>query len=414
MSNEQAAGRRRIAYILKRFPRLSETFIANEILSLAKKGFDIRIFSIKDPGDPLHPFVHELMRSVSYLPEISKRNFLSFLSAHLHSLARRPSGYVRCLVYAWKNRSKESRRKFILAGYISSVIFSEDIRHIHSHFATGSTRLAKYVHLMTGVPFSFTAHAKDIYSDRVSGKQLRRRMRLASFVITISEYNSRYLKTIEPSTRIHVIRNGIRISDFSPNGRGHRGGDRPVILSVGRLVEKKGFKCLVNACAALKRAGIDFQCIIVGDGPLKSSIEAQIRALDLTECVSLEGSKTQDELLKNYYQRADVFVLPCTVAGNNDRDGIPVVLEEAMALGIPVITSEISGIPELVHHLETGMLTPPGDAAALSNSIQTLLADEALREKLTEAARKLIETEYDVEKTSQHLANMFIGALRDE
>ncbi len=404
-------GNPRIAYILKRYPRLSETFIANEILSLSNMGFDIRIFSIKDPGDRIHSFVREITSPVHYLPAVSKENRLEFFVAHLYTFIRNPVGYVRCLAYARKHSSPESRKKFLLAGYVGRSVISGRIQHLHSHFATGSTRLAKYIHIMTGVPYSFTAHAKDIFSDRVSPKQLKRRIKKAQFIVTISEYNRNYLKNIVPTARIHVIRNGLRIEEFSPNGRFSGGESRPVILGVGRLVEKKGFVYLVEACGVLKREGKDFRCIIVGDGPLKEEIEGRITELGLSEHVRLEGSRIQDELIRDYYTKAHILVLPCTVAANNDMDGIPVVLEEAMAMRIPVVTTAVAGIPELVRHRETGLLVPPGDVGELARSIRNLMEDEPLRQNLKSSGRNLIESEYDIEKTSSQLAGLFKDAL---
>ena len=351
----------RIAYSLKRFPRLSETFIANEILALEQKGFDVAIFSMKRPEGLIHEFVKEIKSPVFYLPGPSKKNLMKFVIPHLYVFLMRPVGYVRCLLYARSHRSRESRRKFLLAGYVSRSVISGKVQHLHSHFASGSTRLAKYVHLITGVPFSFTAHAKDIFSDRVSRKQLRRRMEKAKFVVTISDYNRKYLKGILKSAKIFVIRNGIPLESFSPNGKHAMREKVPIVLAVGRLVEKKGFSYLIDACAELKRLRANCRCVIVGDGPLRGQIEAQIRRLDLQGYVTLEGFKTHDELIREYYRKATLFALPCKETKNKDRDGLPVALEEAMAMGIPVVTTPIEGSPERLRHNRTGALVPAGD-----------------------------------------------------
>ncbi len=403
-------GRPRIAYILKRFPRLSETFIANEILALEQKGFDVSIFSMKRPEGQVHAFVKEIRSPVFYLPGTSNRNLRRFVIPHLYSFLRRPVGYVKCLLYARSHRSRESKSKFLLAGYVSGLVIDRKVRHLHSHFASGSTRLAKYVHLITGIPFSFTAHAKDIFSDRVSQKQLKRRMEKAKFVVTITDYNQRYLKGILENTRIFIIRNGISLSKFSPNGENAMSEKVPIILAVGRFVEKKGFSYLIDACAELKRQKVNCRVVIVGDGPLRSEIESQIRRMNLQDRVRLEGSRTQDDLIGKYYRKATLFVLPCKEADNKDKDGMPVVLEEAMAMGIPVVTTPIAGIPELVRHNQTGLLVPPEDPDELARSIKRLLTDDSLRLRLKIMARKIIEEEYDIESSSRQLADLFTEA----
>lgn len=402
-------GHPRVAYILKRFPRLSETFIANEIIALERRGFEIAVFSMKDPKEKVHSFLARMQSPVHYLPPLSRGTFLTYFFAHLSAFVRRPLGYTKCLLYARHYRSDASLKKFFLAGYLAKQLLDGRFDHLHSHFASGSTRLAKYAHIITGIPYSFTAHAKDIFSDRVSLGQLQRRMEKARFVVTITEYNRKHLSKISPRARLHVIRNGIDIVRFSRNGDHSRANETPVILAVGRLVEKKGFLYLVEACAGLVRKGLDFQCVIVGDGPEKDELEARIRGLDLSGYVTLAGPKTQEELLREYYAKATIFVLPCTVAQNSDMDGLPVVLQEAMALGIPVLSCPITGIPELVRHMETGIMAPPGDPIGLTAAMEQLLKDGALRERLSASARELVVREYDIERTSEQLARLFGG-----
>lgn len=408
---ERRSGPPRVAYILKRFPRLSETFIAREILALERMGFEIAIFSMKVPLGQTHPFIREIESPVIYLPRVSGRNLIGLLRANGESFLRRPAGYLRCLFYALRRRSTESMEKFLLAGYISRYILDRRVEHLHSHFASGSTRLAKYVHMITGLPYSFTAHAKDIFSDRVSVKQLERRMTEARFVVTISAYNERFLRGITPDVMIHVIHNGIPIEQFPLNNGQAKREEKPIILSVGRLVEKKGMSCLIDACDELKKRGVAYRCLIVGDGPLRGELEARIERLGLEDHVSLEGAKLQDELIGGYFPRASIFALPCQQAKNKDMDGLPVVLEEAMAVGLPVISTTVAGIPELVRHRQTGLLVPPEDPGRLAETIQSLLADGSLREGLKSSARRLIENEYDIEKSSRRLAELFMESI---
>ena len=402
--------RPRVAYILKRFPRLSETFIANEILALERRGFEITIFSIKDPADPVHPFVREIAAPVHYMPRPSWRGAARFFVAHLGVFLRSPRGWLRCARYSRRRRSRESWKKFLMAGIVARGVLRGRIGHLHSHFATGSTRLAKYVSLMTGVPFSFTAHAKDIFTDRVGPKGLRRRMRMAKFVVTISEFNRKYLREICDDAEIHVVRNGLPVDRFPMNNGGPKKEERPIVLGVGRFVEKKGFPGLIDACAELKRRNVNFRCLLVGDGPERAEIERRIEAHGLAEHVTLEGRRTQGELIDSYYRRAMLFALPCRVAENNDMDGLPVVLTEAMAMGIPVVTTPVTGIPELVDHRRTGLLVPPDDPAALAASIESLLGDEPLRDDLRRTARRVIEEEYDIDACAGRLAEIFRGA----
>ncbi len=375
-------------------------------------GFDIRVFSIKNPMDKVHPFVEKIQAPVCYLPKASWKRVGRFIPAHLFTLLHRPGGYLRCLRHALKRRSSESMKKFMLAGYASRGVISGDIRHLHAHFASGSTRLAKYIHLMTGVPFSFTAHAKDIFTDRVSRGQLKRRLQTASFVVTISEYNRKHLEEICPEADIHVIRNGIPVDNF-PLNNGEPGLEpRPIILSVGRLIEKKGFPFLVDACALLRDRGKSFSCSIVGHGPLREEIEGRIHRHGLEEYVHLRGSCTQDELVQAHYRKATVFTLPCVEAQNGDKDGLPVAIEEAMAMGIPVVSTPITGIPELIRHNRTGLLVSPSDSEGLARALELLLDDEGLRERLKAAARDEVEREYHIDRTIQRLAGLFEGVSR--
>jgi glycosyltransferase involved in cell wall biosynthesis len=256
---------------------------------------------------------------------------------------------------------------------------------------------------LLSIPFSFTAHAWDIFKEQA---MLPAKLRAADFVATISEYNRHYLNRLCPAAadRIHVVRCGVNLARFSHQHECRRV-DPPLILSVGRLVEKKGLACLVEACARLHDRGIDFTCTIVGDGPQRNALARSIAARDLQEIVKLVGELPQEELC-DLWQMACVFALPCTIARNGNRDGIPVALMEAMASGVPVVSTTISGIPELVEDGVTGLLVSSDDAEALSQAISRLLADPGLATRLARAGRQRVEREYDVVRNTRNKARL--------
>jgi glycosyltransferase involved in cell wall biosynthesis len=306
-------------------------------------------------------------------------------------------------------------KEFLQAVWIARfVLEAGDVRHIHAHFSHGATTVAWFVSLITGLPFSFTAHAKDIYCESLNpAGLLRRKMRAARFVVTCTDANREHLLNVEPTANVRCIYHGLN-AEFSDllvdavNPAERNGTLRT--LGVGRLVPKKGFDVLVEACAILKRRGFQFETVIAGEhGEHEFELRRQIAALGLGDRIRLIGPLGQASLY-NEYQSADIFCLPCRVLDNGDRDGLPNVLMEAMACGVPVITTPVSGIPEIIKDGHNGTLVPPDNAEALANAIQRISSDRMLARNLGRAGRLTVLEHFDGHKTAVELASLFTAA----
>nr|MBA2276455.1 glycosyltransferase [Chloroflexia bacterium] len=342
-----------VAYILKMYPRFSETFILSEILELERQGLDVRVFSLKLPNDGrFHADVARVRAPVSYLPPSVLANARAFAAPHWQVFNWNRRRYLRLLFRTFRRRRWGAVKRFMQAGYIAPRLKAEGITHVHAHFASSATSVAHHLHQLAGTSYSFTAHAKDIYIDGVAEDVLKRKMHHARFVVTVSDYNQVHLATISDDTPVTRIYNGLDLDHFSPNGA-HPDAP-PLILAVGRLVEKKGFDDLIQACAILRDQGASFRCHIVGTGPEERKLRNLIATLDLDGMVSLPGPMPREELIR-LYPRASVVAAPCVIGADGNRDGLPTVLIEAMALGVPVISTAVTGIPELVQHQRTGL-----------------------------------------------------------
>jgi glycosyltransferase involved in cell wall biosynthesis len=402
-----ATERPRIAYLLKTFPRLSETFILNEILGLENLGMELDIFSLKRPAEQhTHPSVAKVKSRVAYVPSLlpNPLEALRCLIAHVALFLGSPVLYSRALrffILVQKSRVKE----FAQAGFLARALQRRSITHLHAHFANVPVSVAELVHKLTGIPFSFTAHAKDIYL--TPPDELRRKISSASFVLTCTGFNAKHLAGIADSqTPIRVVYHGIDLTFFEPADVPRQEGKCPVVISVGRFCEKKGLPYLIQACALLKEQNRRFQCRIIGYGELRDQLSVLITQLGLEDCVSLEGPFTQDQILE-VYRTADAFVLPCLVTDNGDRDGIPNVLLEAMSMGIPVISTGISGIGELIRHTINGLLVPERDAESIALSIGMLLDYPKLAARLAESGRERVMRQFELRQSAQAVLAAF-------
>jgi glycosyltransferase involved in cell wall biosynthesis len=440
-TNRQTAtdGAPEIGYVLKAFGRTSETFITNEIHLLESLGAKLTIFSIKKlESQRRHGVVSRVTSPVIFLPEAAPVNEAGFLKwlcltfprfalVHLKLFSLRPLIYLMTLFealrFCFRYRSrrfvpkKVFVKEFLQAGYIAlEAMEAGAIRHLHAHFCHGATTVTMFASRLSGLPFSFTAHAKDIYLGELNpGDLLSLKMSRAKFVVTCAGANRRRLeKLCPPHTPLHTIYHGIDTSLFDPSEDvGEAGGwpRVPLILSVGRVVEKKGFDYLLKACHRLRRQGRDFKCLIVGGADKHSeTIERLIGELRLEDAVAVQSSVTQEEL-KQIYERATVFALPCLVTDNGDRDGIPNVLVEAMAMKLPVVSTDISGIPELVQSGVNGLLAPSRDEVRLAEAIAALLDNPGLRRRLGEAARARVLHSFDSKRNTVFLKNLFVECL---
>jgi colanic acid/amylovoran biosynthesis glycosyltransferase len=395
----------RIAYILKMFPRFSETFILSEILELERAGVDIHIFSLKTPQDgPIHADVQKVKAPITYVPVTRLADGLEMFAAHWQVLRWHPLNYLKIVVRTAARRRWGAVKRFLQAGAIAPRLKHEGITHVHAHFGSSAASVAYYLHHLMGMSYSFTAHAKDIYIDSVSQDVLKRKMQHARFVVTVSDFNQAHLAALVPDAPITRIYNGLDLHQFSRNGT--HPDTPPLILAVGRLVEKKGFADLIRACSMLRDKHIDFRCRIVGTGDEEPRLRALIQALALAGVVELVGPMPREDLIALYPQ-ARVVVAPCVVAADGNRDGLPTVLIEAMALEVPVVSTPVTGIPEIVRHGETGLLVPPHDPAGLAIAIECVLHDRARSLAMARAGRACVEQHFEIRKNITQLRELF-------
>ncbi len=396
-----------VGYVVGTWPRLSESFILNEILALERHGVLLRIFSVKNPKDePVHAKVAQVRAEVTYLSLGRNRRLIR--QANLRVFCQRPFRYCRTLLRAMRFRRWSAVRRFFQAAYLADILIHQPLARLHAHFANDPTLVTMFAHQLTGIPYAFTAHAKDIYV-KTPPDQLRVEAELAQAVITCTEYNRRYLLSrIGPTLngKLQCIYHGLDLSEFAFLWPRVAVPGPPLILSVARLVEKKGLRDLIVAAHILRQKGYCFQIEIVGDGPLRRALDGQVTQLGLNDWVRLLGSQPH-EIVRLAYQRASIFALPCIVAGDGDRDGIPNVLLEAMGSGIPVVSTSVSGIPELINSERDGLLVPPNNPRMLAQALGQLLGDPKLAERLARAGRAKIEGRYSVDRTASRLVAIF-------
>jgi glycosyltransferase involved in cell wall biosynthesis len=299
----------------------------------------------------------------------------------------------------------EDVRTVYQALLLAKAVRLRGIGHLHAHFGNVAAAVARLASRFSGVPYSFTAHAKDIFHESVRPDDLRRKLQDAEAVVTVSDFNLDYLMETYGSAAlgVHRVYNGLDLRHLPfmlPEQR------PPVVLSVGRLVEKKGFADLIDACAILALKGCDFRCEIIGTGELEAELRAQIERLGLGDKVEMAGPHPQCEVIA-HVQSAAVFAAPCVVGADGNRDGLPTVLLEAMALGTPCIATDVTGIPEVLHDGETGLMVPQHDPAALAAAIERLLSDRALGQRLAREARSLIEQSFDIHRNTATLRTLF-------
>jgi glycosyltransferase involved in cell wall biosynthesis len=317
--------------------------------------------------------------------------------SHLTLLVMRPRRYVAAARFYFGQPRKRRLKYFLQAGYLVRALERVGLSHLHAHFANVPTTVAELVHRLSGITYSFTAHAKDIYL--TPDEELARKIKGATCVLTCTAYNHRYLKALsQEHTPIHLAYHGVDVGRFQNVGSqaDRDPADVPLILSVGRFCEKKGLPYLLEACRTLKDRGRVFYCQIIGYGELQSKLEAMITDLDLSDCVALPGRMTQERLIE-VYRQASMFVLPCLVTDDGDRDGIPNVLIEAMISRVPVVSTNVSGISELVDHMENGLLVEQRDPEGLAAAMELLLERSDLRRRLAENGQNKVLRQFTQE-----------------
>ncbi|BBO93447.1 glycosyltransferase family 4 protein [Desulfosarcina ovata] len=410
--NPSIAPKTTIGMILKGYPRISETFIANEILLLERLGFDVHIFSMRQPREAFaHATVREIKAKVDYLPENLLAPLPIFLWYNIQLLLRRPRAYLAALgltLKRWCRSRKSATFKHLLqAGYlVQRCLPRTRVGHLHAHFAHSPTSVALFSSVLSGLPFSFTAHAKDIYTSNPA--QLREKIEKAAFVVTCTEYNRRHLLRLTGSAAksVHRVYHGIDLRFF--NSELDKASPKPPyrLLTVARMTEKKGLDDVYRALAILKARGIPFTHTLIGEGDDRDELLALIERLDLDDVTRWLGTQPHGVVLDEY-RNADATVLGCRIAANGDRDGIPNVIVESMAVGVPVVATRVSAIPEIVRHGQTGLLVSPKKPAELADAILRVLDDTELRARIIPAAKVAVNRDFDNRRLIRDLAAIY-------
>jgi glycosyltransferase involved in cell wall biosynthesis len=405
-----------VAVVVKGYPRLSETFIAQELLGLERRGVAMRIVSLRHPTDRLrHPIHAEIAASVTYLPEYLWREPLRCLRAWRR--ARRLPGYSTAKRDfladlrrdATANRIRRFGQACVLAAELGGTVSA-----LHAHFLHTPGSVARYAARLLGLPFSLSGHAKDVWT--TPGWEIREKLRDAAWAVTCSEAAAAHLRALAPETPVEVIYHGLDLARFPAGATRpatHDGRDDPVrILSVSRAVEKKGLDTTLTALAALPEAA-RWRFTHIGAGPALGALKLQAASLGIGDKIDWRGAQSQAGVLAAL-RAADLFVIASRIAGSGDRDGLPNVLMEAQSQGLPVVASRLSAIPELVVDGETGLLVPPDDPDALAGVLLRLIGDPALRRALGDAGERRVRGRFDAEPWLDRLAARFAAHRRGD
>lgn len=404
----------KVGYVLKKFPRLSETFILNEILELERQGQEVHVLSLYPPDDGrFHSGVAALKNPIVYLPDMSLRECFRYLARRRQQLGPMLDRIGPALDYVLSLGEESGTPVLKRALAVALEIERLGISHLHAHFATIAARTALVVKMLTGTSYSVTAHAKDIYSAGVDAEEFAWLVDESSFFVTVCDANRDYiLERLAPGRERKVARlyNGVDLARFAPR-QDERVAAPHSLVAVGRLVAKKGFHVLLDACAELARRGTAFDCAIVGDGEEREALEAQRERLGLGGRVRFLGALPQEQVIP-LYRDATLAVLPCVTDAEGNRDALPTTLLEALACGLPVVSSPVGGVAEIVDHAENGLLVPENDAGALANAISELFDAAPMRQSFGAAGRRKAERVFDLSQNVAELGARFQGRLR--
>jgi colanic acid/amylovoran biosynthesis glycosyltransferase len=390
------------AYLFERFPSFGQTFCYREVAEHYRQGVAAPIFSIRNPKDePAQDWDARIVKRVHYLP--GEKELLD--DVRRASKKGKLTAEVMAALDEWGRRTDFLR--LYQAVYIGLRLQQSGINHIHAHFAGMAARTALWIAKFFPITFSFTAHANDIFAPRNFEVGLDKLVGAARVIVTETNFAAKFLRERFPerAEQIHRIYNGLSLAEF---GRANFCSDPPLIVAIGRLIAKKGFTDLIRACALLVERGRSFRCEIFGDGPLESQLRGQIAELGLHERVQLPGPKPQHEL-RARLANANVFVLPSVPQADGGMDNLPTVIMEAMATGLPVVSTRIGGIPEMVIENETGFLVSPGDVVALADAIEAVTNDQSLGQRLGQAGHELAQRLFSIEKSVRELCAL-LGA----
>ena len=384
------------AYLFERFPSFGQTFCYREVAEFARQGIAPSIVSIRNPKDePPQDWDARIVERVHYLPE--ERELLE--SVRRASKNQELTPEIVAALDEWGRRTDFLR--LYQAVYVGLRLREMGIGHVHAHFMGMAARTAFWIHKFFPVTFSFTAHANDIFAPRNFEIGLDKLVDTARVIVTVSDYAKKFLKERFPqrADRIRRIYNGLNLAEFA---RADFSSAPPLILAVGRLIAKKGFGDLIRACGLIAERGKSFRCEIIGEGPFENELRGQINQLNLQNRVALSGAKALREVRQRLIA-ANIFVLPSVIDPEGGMDNLPTVIMEAMATGLPVLSTAIGGIPEMVVENKTGFLVQPGDAIALADAIEKVIDDRLLAPRLGEAGHERAQELFSIEKNVREL-----------
>ena len=394
------------AYLFERFPSFGQTFCYREVAELYRQGITPPIFSIRNPKDePAQDWESRIVGRVHYLPQ--EKELLD--DVRLASKKGKLTPEIVAALDDWGRRTDFLR--LYQAVYVGLRLQEAGIGHVHVHFAGMAARTAFWIAKFFPITFSFTAHANDIFAPRNFEIGLDKLVQEARVIITETDYAERFLRERFPERvdRIHRIYNGLNLAEFR---RASFSSEPPLIVAIGRLIAKKGFANLIRACALLVERVTSFRCEIFGEGPLENQLRGQIAELGLQDRIELAGAKPQHEI-RDRLAGASAFVMPSVPEAGGGMDNLPTVIMEAMATGLPVVSTRIGGIPEMVVENETGFLVQPEDAVALAGAIERVTNDRPLGQKLGQAGHKRAQTLFSIDKNARELCALIRTAKGD-
>ncbi|MFL6590613.1 MAG: glycosyltransferase family 4 protein [Chthoniobacterales bacterium] len=389
-----------VAYLFERFPSFGQTFCYREVVELERQGARVRVFSIRRPTDePRQDWDQRLVDRVHYLPE--EKVLVPEIDRAIKKGA--VSSGMRGAIQSW-DRQPDFLRLY-QAVHVGRHMEEAGLRHVHAHFAGMAARTAYWIREFFGTTYSFTAHANDIFSPREFTVSLAKLISNAASVVTVSDYAVDLLKQKFPESAAKICRvyNGIELSRFPA---AEPDAEKPSIISVGRLIEKKGFADLIDACGILKAKRHDFRCTIIGDGPLEEALQSRITKAGLLDCVELTGPLPQPEIASRL-ARATLFALPCIREADGAMDNLPTVIMEAMAAGLPVVSTPLAGIPEMVKPGINGDLVPERDPNMLANAIAALLTNRERAREFGVRGREIAAEKFSIETNVRQLREIF-------
>jgi glycosyltransferase involved in cell wall biosynthesis len=404
----------RIVYVVDEFPSVSETFILREMQGLGERhGLRILPAALRRGRQP--EAYSEPARAL--VDDAVFRPAGLGLSAALIGLAlllRRPGGWVCAVRMALAQALRRPRlAREIVAALFTAAYFAlrlpRGIRHVHAHFATQPATVGLFLAEILGVGYSFSAHAQDIFTDAAHLMEVK--LPEAEFVAVCTAYGLEALARRHPLTsagKLHLVYHGLDLDRYRPMPHPER--HVPVILSVGRLVEKKGFPFLLRAAGILRSRGVEFRLVIIGEGPERADLLSLATGLNLQDLLEWRGAQSAEQVCEAYAE-ADVFALACVIASDGDRDGLPNVLLEALACGVPVVATRVGALPELIEPEQTGLLAKPGDPQDLADQLERMLYDEELRAIVAQLGRERVERHFRLERSVAHMAELLEAAL---